>query len=138
MSTNRTTHNIIDRPVDVQNAIVSTWTHSIIRTDFIFDGEINMFTDLYNSSPTSESHDMDRLVSDDMWISVSTWVKSRFTCLGKNWHVGSLLIHKRNQGNGKWQFFVPDANQPDGSYDPKVIPYKYIIIPLQVNNDKIR
>ena len=124
---------IIDRPKLVQVAIRKTWSPSIVRHRFILPNERAMFNKMHASSPVSKYHQFDKLVSGSNWVLASNWVKHRFTCLGKDWDVGTILIKERAAGQKTWWFTAASLGTPNGDYNPNLILYKHIIIPLQVN-----
>lgn len=125
---------IIARPKLVQTAIRKTWSPSIIRHRFILQHERQMFNNLYNISGTSPHHKLDKIILGQNWDLAANWIRHRFTCLGKGWEVGTILIKERPIGEKTWWFTATSTCTASGLYDPNVVPYKHIIIPLQVNN----
>lgn len=127
-------HIITDRPKSVQIATRKTWSPSTIRNRFILPNERELFNGMYDACPESPNHKLDKIVYGPQWEFMSRWVKSRFTCLGKDWEVGTILIKDRPKGRKTWWFMSMSTCMPDGTYNPLVVPYKYIIAPLQVNH----
>ena len=124
---------IIDRPINIQEATRQSWSPTIIRTRFVLQNERDLFNNWYKIFPASPAHALDKIVSGPHRDFLSKWVKSRFTCLGNNWHVGPILIKDRITNYDTWWFQNTSICMPDATYNPNVIPYKLIIIPLQIN-----
>lgn len=127
---------IINRPKEIQDEIRKLWSPTIVRTRFVLEHEINLFNQLYNELPVSPGNALDKIAIGSHRDFFEAWVKHRFTCLGTNWNVGAILIKDRTTTMGTWWFQNTSRCLANGSYSPTVLPYKLILIPLQVNNDK--
>lgn len=125
---------IIDRPLEIQKATRQLWSPSIVRTRFILQEELDLFNEFFAELPISPVHKLDKIVLDTRRDFFESWVKGRFTCLGNDWHVGTILLKERTITFGTWWFQNTSRCMPDASYNPNVIPYKLILIPLQVNH----
>lgn len=125
-------NNIIDRTEEVEDKIRKTWSPSVIRTRFVLNEEKEIFNNMYDS--LTLFNQSNRIVDGQKLTFMTSWVKSRLTSLGKDYEVGSIMFTDQEPGPGAWWFGVNPSIKIDGSYDPTVIPYKLVIVPLQVNH----